>query len=772
MTPNRAVLRATRNPSSGGVRLPVYIYLVIAMLLPCTASAEYNWSSVKIGAGGFLSGMDVHSDGTRVVRTDTYGAYKYNTNTNKWEQLVTMSRMPSADSGVDKEVQGVFEIKIAPTDSDIMYMALAGYVYKTTDGGLLWTRTGFTKIDPVESMRANGTYDRLSGQKMAIDPANEDVVYLGSRRDGLFKTDDGGDTWSSDSGVAHVADPGITGICFDDTSAVVGTKTQTIYASSATDGIYRTTNGGTSWTQISDGTGSPPTPTEALHATCANGIYYVTDAYQGTSQGWAWRYDGSWTDIEPRPIPKARSFTIIVDPNDSDRIVVGIEEGNLAVSNDGGDTFSSVQFPTLTASTNIPWHSNPAAPPGNGLSSGEMAFSPDTVGEIWFAQGIGFWTTTLETPGGTVNPTVWTENSSGIEQIVGNEIVAAPNESTFHFCGWDRGTFSMSDVEVFPSAYGPVDPLRINHCWGMDYVVTDTTNPKLVQANRRGGTGDQSASSTDRGVTWTEFTADFIGFDGGDIAASTDSHYIAYGGNNKGAFYTADSGATWTLITDFGLLVNRGFSLNRHIVTCDTVTADKCWLYYVNNWNRNDADKGVWKTTDGGAGWTKVHSSYLVTHGIDSFNGTLRAVPGNEDHLFWTGGHVGVPGDANPAAGSNFMRSTDGGTNWTNANTNVQEVYAFGFGDEQSGGYPSIFIIGWVSSVYGIWRSDDNAVTWDKIGDYPMGIYDQAFAIEGAKDGTDRVFVGFRGTGYAYGVPSGSDPKSDPLPPLPPVLLP
>ena len=37
-----------------------------------------NWLPLRIGAGGFLTGIDIAPDDTMVVRTDTYGAYIWN----------------------------------------------------------------------------------------------------------------------------------------------------------------------------------------------------------------------------------------------------------------------------------------------------------------------------------------------------------------------------------------------------------------------------------------------------------------------------------------------------------------------------------------------------------------------------------------------------------------------------------------------------------------------------------------------------------------------
>src|SRR4051794_41942957 len=75
----------------------------------------YNWKPVRIGAGGWLTGIDIAPDGTKVVRTDTYGAYIWDGT--EWRQLVTAKSMPAADVGVDNN-EGVFEIRVAPSDTN------------------------------------------------------------------------------------------------------------------------------------------------------------------------------------------------------------------------------------------------------------------------------------------------------------------------------------------------------------------------------------------------------------------------------------------------------------------------------------------------------------------------------------------------------------------------------------------------------------------------------------------------------------------------------
>ena len=98
-----------------------------------------------------------------------------------------------------------------------------GYVFRSTDRGSTWTQTDFSQV--TES--PNDPY-RMNGQKMAVDPNNSNVVYVGTPQNGLFVTTDGGSTWHSVSAVPVSAKdgnglyPGITGIVFDPTSGVTG----------------------------------------------------------------------------------------------------------------------------------------------------------------------------------------------------------------------------------------------------------------------------------------------------------------------------------------------------------------------------------------------------------------------------------------------------------------------------------------------------------------------------------------------------------------------
>ena len=90
-----------------------------------------------------------------------------------------------------------------------------------------------------------------------------------------------------------------------------------------------------------------------------------------------------------------------------------------------------------------------------------------------------------------------------------------------------------------------------------------------------------------------------------------------------------------------------------------------------------------------------------------------------------------------------FYQSTNGGATWV-AIANVTEVYCFGFGAPAPGqSYPSIYIVGSVNNVYGIWESDNNAQSWTQIGTYPTGNLDLIQTISGDPNIYGQVYVGF-----------------------------
>jgi photosystem II stability/assembly factor-like uncharacterized protein len=585
------------------------------------------------------------------------------------------------------------------------------------------------------------------GQKMAVDPANPNVAYVGTPESGLFVTDDGGVTWRSIGAIPSSAPasngqfPGITGIVFDPSAGMTSGKTNIIYASSYGHGVYRSTDAGASWTRLEGG------PINVSHGKIAtDGAYYVT----GNDGSSVWRcFSGSWTNITPI---KNSWGTVIVDPFDSARVIAVRVGGYLDISLDRGATWSGIiwgpDHANHRVSTDIPWL---AWTNEKYMSEGDMLFDPVVANRVWFAEGIGVWYADI--PHALLPPKSITfiSQSIGIEQLVANQVISPPGGKPL-LASWDRPVFYVDRPDVFPSVHGPDNQDTIVMGWALDYA---STNPTFIAGLFNWWGVEKSGYSTDGGQTWAPFSTYPPTIAnakiGGSVAVSTPTNIVWAPANNSSPYYTKDGGLTWAPITipGVGRIGETGWGgayyLTRRIVAADRVVAGTFYIYnYLT---------GLFRSTDGGASWTLVYSGHIAPW--SGLHPNLQSVPGRAGHLLFTSGRQR---DAHPAS-SLFMRSTDGGETWTPV-PNVLEVRAFGFGAAVND-YPTIFIVGWVNRVYGIWQSGDGGRSWDRIGVFPLGRLDDVTTIEGDKNMHGKVYIGFAGSGYAYGSESTA-PKGVP----------
>jgi hypothetical protein len=754
------------SPRAGDIKkmvLSLKKLALLALCIPCGTQAATNWQVLKVGAGGAVRGINIAPDGTTVVRTDTNGAYLYNGSS--WTQLATYSSMPNnlVAAQTPGFGAGVYEIQVAPSNTNIMYMALNGYVLKSTNKGTTWTNTGFTQLDSYGSdggLNPNDNYG--AGQRMAIDPNNPNIVYLGTQAQGLFVTTNGGTSWSTVSGVpAGTPTPtqGVVGILFYANGPVVGGVTQTIYASSNGHGVYASTNGGTSWTLTSGG----PTAVEYA-AIDASGNYYAVPTNETT----LWKYSsGAWVNTNP-PTDNNTIQTVAVNPLQANEVVIGSSAGYLAVSYNGGSTWSTYFNTVITlVSTDIPWLVTANGTSGAGVFTDllGLAFSATTNGQLIMAAGTGTWTTNIPASGFTLNtPLTYTDFSVGIEQLVALQILVPPvTGSSPILCSWDRPFFKISNLSSYPSTYGPVNSTTPIKCGTIDYA---SSNPSFVVGIADVGNSEESGYSTDGGATWTNFASappNVPGTcQGGTIAASTPQNIIWAPAGKCNPYYTTNQGATWTRITLPGVSSYSGFDftyiLRQRSATADRVNANTFYLYY--------GGYGVFSTNNGGATWTNVYNGnngYIGSPAFSGYNSTIMSVPGNAGHLFYTGGAQNGSTASTPV-NEPFYRSINGGATWTVV-PGVLDVTTFGFGAAAAGqSYPAIYIVGYVNNVFGIWQSVNNAQSWTSIGTYPTGALDLIGTISGDPNNYGAVYVGFSGGGYAY-LPAGTAAQSIPMAP-------
>ena len=372
-------------------------------------AGDNDWQPVKIGAGGWLTGIDIAKDGTMVVRTDTYGAYIWDGN----ELAAARDSLQHAER--IRFARRRVRIKIAPSDSNILYMETGNGVYKSIDKGETWVRTSF----PTSVLNPN-LNNRMDGQKMAIDPNNSNVVFAGTQKDGLWVTRDGGLSWEKVLAVpqgTNTSDPGLTGIVIQGANVYVGT---------AGSGVYSSNDGGLTWSAIGG-------PADIGHAViAADGSYFAT----GNTDRALWKYaDGIWTKLIASDV-----HTIAIDPFDPAHIIVTNSAGNLGESKDGGLTFYLWNRTTqLELSADIPWLETTEL----WMSPGGVMFDPLVPGKLWMSGGVGVWHTNLPSNMTWSTPIVWNSQSAGIEQLVANDIIA-PAGGNPVFASWDRAFFNCS----------------------------------------------------------------------------------------------------------------------------------------------------------------------------------------------------------------------------------------------------------------------------------------------------------------------------------------
>lgn len=704
------------------------------------------FAPVRIGAGGFIRGVSIAPDGTKVVKTDTYGAWTFDPRAHDcgaeagcWRQCVTMASMPAQDRGLGLNA-GVYEIVVAPNRTNVFYMYFNGRVYVSGDRCATWTRTAF----PAAAANPNSA-ENSWGRYIAVDPANADVVFAGTPSNGVYFTANGGASWSRIPRTAIPAAARAEGqgggniIAFDPTSAVAGGATQGVYASSYGVGVFHTTDGGTTWAAI------PSSPTTMRHMIVdQTGVVWLVDNSGGSLyrlESGEWSQTGAGSGLNG----------VAVNPANA-KAVYAIQNGALVVSSDGGSRWTGpTRFSRVAA--DIPWLQTTNE---DYMTAADIAFDPSQSNVLYFAEGVGVWRTNPPTRD---RPVIWASQSAGVEQLVVNEIVSpwggrgAPVAAV-----WDRCVFDLNEPTRYPTSAGTTNVYRrIPSGWSVDWASSD---PSTIVAMCHGvdNPTDTSGYSSDGGATWTTFDSvpneDSAGIFGGCIAASSATNFLWVSSNGGGQFYTLDAGETWTPVRGGIGSQSTGwpsaYYLDDQVCAADRVAEH---TFYVYNFRTDAGGDAIFVSRDGGVSWTRQCNQ--CADGGSSFTGplgvanVLRAEPGRAGALFFTAGRTGGP---HPYP-SFLYRSGDGGATWSTV-ADVREVWAFGFGAPKphGSGIPAVFIVGWVRGEFGVWRSDDDCASWNRINDgYPNGSFDQINTIDGDSRVWGKVYIGFQGSGAAFG---------------------
>jgi PKD repeat protein len=518
-------------------------------------------------------------------------------------------------------------IRFDPTNSNIVYAgAPAGGLWRSTNGGVGWT------VWNTDNLPVIGCTD------LAIDPTNTQIMYLatgdGDANDtysiGVLKSTDGGNTWNP-TGLNWV----VTNQRVIRKLLIDPNNPQTVYAASS-NGIYKTTNGGTNWTQIRTGNfydmefkpGDPNT----IYAAGTSFIY--TNNATGLPGSGVIRIAIAVTPANP-------NYVYLLIARSSDYGLQGVYRS----------TNSGANFSTQATSPNLlGWNSTGSDAGGQGWYDLAIAASP-TNADVVIVGGINIWRST----NGGVNWSInahWTGSGAPYVHADIHDLIFLPGNGTTYYAGHDGG---VSRTTNSGGAWTDLsNGLQIAQMYRLG---TSATNTNLNL------TGHQD-NGTNRlnGTTWTEV----IGGDGMECIIDYSNANIMYGELYYGNIRkSTNGGGTFSTIVNTG---GTGVNANGNWVTPYV-------MHPTNNQTLIVGKANLYRTTNGGTGWTALGAT---TGGTGNFVAIAYA-PSDPNYIY-------------AAKRDRLFLSTNGGTSFTNitgtlpvgsaeityiavSNTNPQQVY-------------------------------------------------------------------------------------------------
>ncbi|MBM3436306.1 MAG: hypothetical protein FJY07_08850, partial [Bacteroidetes bacterium] len=500
-------------------------------------------------------------------------------------------------------------------DNNSIYVGSAsGGIWKTTNGGSTWTPLG-------DQNAVLGVSDIV-----VVPGSNPHIIYIatgdrdggsmwslsgGQNNDnnsvGVLKSTDGGNTWNT------------TGLSFTPSQQRTTNRLlidpsdyNIIYAATSV-GVYKTTNGGTNWTLLSS-THFIDLELNAATSATLYGSTWNGDIYRSTNSG------GSWTATLTTSNYRTELAVTSGNPALVYAVMANSSEGLAGVykSTDGGASFTQVFSGATTNMLN--WDCSSTSGGGQGSYDLCIAADPNNENNV-FVGGVTTW---KSTNGGTSWSITnhWTSSyGCGVSEVHADQ----------HFLGYQNGTsvlFEGNDGGFYKTTDNGANWTHLGNGLVTSQIYRMSTAQTVANENIC-GLQDNGTKAYLSG-SWS----DEIGGDGFDCAINYSDHNILYGELYYGDIRrSTNHGASWTAITS-------GLSGTAHWCApflIDPTTPATVYIGY----------QDVFRSTNQGTSWTKISTW------SGSTLRTLAVAPSNSNYIY-------------AATQSILYRTTIGGTTWSN----------------------------------------------------------------------------------------------------------
>ncbi|MFD2100410.1 WD40/YVTN/BNR-like repeat-containing protein [Flagellimonas iocasae] len=567
-------------------------------------------------------------------------------------------------------------VAVAETNPDVVYIGMGETqlrgsitqgdgVYKTTDGGKTWTHLGLKETQAIARVR--------------VDPTNENIVYVAAlghpygdnEERGVFKSTDGGKTWkkvlyvSPKAGAADlIIDRNNPNVLYASTWQVYR-KAWKMWGGGPDCKLWKSTDGGETWTDLTQNPGMPKGPIGKIGVTVSpvdsNRVWAVVEANEGgvfrsDDAGKTWELtnnerklrqrafyysriyadpkdkdvvyglnvdfhkstDGGKTfDVEIE-VPHGDNHDLWIDPNNPDRMISS-NDGGGTVSINGGKTWTEEDYPTsqfyhVMATSDVPYHvvgaqqdNTTLAMPSEGWDFMQARMGANHGWYYAVGGGESGWITQSPT-----NPDIFYAGSQGAL-----------------LTRYDRSNGQIRDIQVYPRFFSGEPASALPERWQWTFPIMFAPKDPSVMYT----CSQHVWKTTNDGQTWEKISPDLtyadpatLGKTGGVItndmngpeiyatvfALAPSNHDIntIWAGSDDGKIHiTRDGGKNWTDITPTDL---PKFS---RVSIIEESTHNPGTLYVAaNRYQVDDREPYVFKTHDFGKTWTKIINGIAPGH--------------------------------------------------------------------------------------------------------------------------------------------------------------